>query len=334
MLPWTGRDGASAELRGYNVSSALRALGWRTTLVPAQLELVQRLRIIRAERPDVILMQKSRHPLNRPSLYSASPVVFDIDDADFADAAMAPSVEQCCRESVSVVAGSSYVAEWCRQFNSNVNVVWTGSNDRPRGSVVPAGSRRRIVGWAHSSPAGYPLERTFLCSVIRELRRRSVEFEFWMWGVEREAEITDLTSVLRELRVPSRCFRRMPYSEFVTSLTDLAVGLQPVCLQNAFSRGKSFGKVLAYFVAGVPVVASNNVDHPYVIANGRSGMLADSVEEWADAISHLLDNPEARTAMAEAGLETYNSNLTTAAVARKLDPILRASMRPRRATPG
>ncbi len=70
------------------------------------------------------------------------------------------------------------------------------------------------------------------------------------------------------------------------------------------------------------------------IANGRSGMLADSVEEWADAISHLLDNPEARTAMAEAGLETYNSNLTTAAVARKLDPILRASMRPRRATPG
>jgi glycosyltransferase involved in cell wall biosynthesis len=63
-------------------------------------------------------------------------------------------------------------------------------------------------------------------------------------------------------------------------------------------------------------------------------MLADSVEEWADAISHLLDNPEARTAMAEAGLETYNSNLTTAAVARRLDPILRASMRPRRATPG
>lgn len=54
----------------------------------------------------------------------------------------------------------------------------------------------------------------------------------------------------------------MRYRKFNSSLGRSAVGLQPVCLSNPFSRGKPSGKVLAYLASDVAIVASNAVDHP------------------------------------------------------------------------
>ncbi|MEY8842268.1 hypothetical protein AB9K41_24835, partial [Cribrihabitans sp. XS_ASV171] len=53
----------------------------------------------------------------------------------------------------------------------------------------------------------------------------------------------------------------MSYDEFLASLRDVAVGLSPVHPDSDFSKGKSFGKILAYLDAKVPVICSEAVDH-------------------------------------------------------------------------
>src|SRR5438105_589561 len=77
-----GNDGMSSGLRGYAVARELRQLAWRTIVIPKHLELSQRERVIRSEHPDIMILQKSRDPLNRPKFYPNTRCVFDIDDAD------------------------------------------------------------------------------------------------------------------------------------------------------------------------------------------------------------------------------------------------------------
>ena len=126
ILPYASRAAGSANLRGWELGASLRKLGWRVTVIPAQCELSQRLRIIQWEKPDLMLIQKGRHPHNWPHHYPGIPLAFDLDDADFLDPKQAEQLAACCAASRAVFAGSRYIADWCLQHNSNVTVVWTG----------------------------------------------------------------------------------------------------------------------------------------------------------------------------------------------------------------
>src|SRR5215470_14062060 len=149
---------AGADLRGIALAPELRRLGWRVTWVPKQLELDQRLRIVRAERPDVILLRQSRHPLNRPRFYGGVPCVFDADDADILDPACRDAVIECCRDSAAVIAGSRYLAKAFSPYNDRVAVVWTGTFLGQSHRVAPSAGRAPILAWAASDPHAYPHE--------------------------------------------------------------------------------------------------------------------------------------------------------------------------------
>src|SRR5262249_9596101 len=139
VLPCGTRALGSSNLRAWAVGAELLNQGWRVTVIPAQCELSQRLRIIRWEKPDVILLQKGRHPANWPRYYPGIPIVFDLDDADFLDPKEVGQLEACSSQSQGVIAGSRYVADWCRRLNPNVTVIWTGSPaPRKRAPVRPA----------------------------------------------------------------------------------------------------------------------------------------------------------------------------------------------------
>src|SRR3974390_2455821 len=78
-------DGLSAGLRAYQMAEELRKFSWRTVGLSKQTEFSQRHRLIHLEQPEIVILQKSRHPLNRPKYFPDSICLFDIDDADFAE---------------------------------------------------------------------------------------------------------------------------------------------------------------------------------------------------------------------------------------------------------
>jgi glycosyltransferase involved in cell wall biosynthesis len=73
------------------------------------------------------------------------------------------------------------------------------------------------------------------------------------------------------------------------------VGVMPLP-DDEWARGKCAYKLVQYMACGLPVVASRvgaNVD----LVNSECGFLAESDEEWADALTLLRDQPLLRQRM-------------------------------------
>lgn len=314
--------GSAADLRGIAIGRALRALGWRVTIVPPQLELAQRIRLIQLERPSVILLQQTRHPLNHPRFYLDFPCVLDVDDADILEDPK--SVGQCAACCRAVVTGSSELAHCFSPYNKHVHIVWTGSYLCPNKFATPPSRRPPIVAWAHSIPFEYPLEARLIQDIMLKVATRT-SCEFWLYGVKDTSQARAYLEPLEKAGVKTNSLPPMTYRKFVRSLENVAVGLHPVCPEHAFSRGKSFGKLLAYMAAQVPIVASRELDHPLFFRNGQSATLItnNNADIWATAILELINDFKKRDSYAAAAGIDYKARLTTRCAAEKIDSILR-----------
>lgn len=323
VFPGENRTGGASNLRGYLVAEQLAQRGWNAHVVHCNLSLKQRRRIIRWVRPDVILIQMARHPLNRPALYDA-PAVFDIDDADYVDAEQAARIIEAVKDSAAVIAGSRSVADFCSHHNENVHVVWTGT-PISNGVITPQTHRSDIVAWAALLPHRCAAEAEFLVEVLALLKKRGVDFQFLLYCDDGSQEYRAFSDTYRSLGITVLTRPLFnSYSSFLRSLDDVAVGLAPLVDVSGFSGGKSFGKVLAYMDRGIPVVTHPVVDHPLFFESGRNGAMAQTVEEWADVITELLADPILRQRLADAARYDLSQRLTVAEAAARVDAILRS----------
>jgi len=292
--------------------------GWRLISVPPTLSLSQRRRIIEFDKPDLILLQQSRHPLNRPALYGDIPVIFDADDADILDTRCADTVIDCCRGSVSIIAGSRFLRDQFRVHNPNVAIVWTSTYIDHADKPIPADQRGPVLTWAPAGPLDYIEEAKFVRDVILQLARRTT-FSFRLYGVaeSRKQEADDYLEPMRKVGLSVQTFPQMSYPSFVQSLSSAAVGLHPVCTAtNPFSRGKSFGKLLAYLAADVAIVTSNAVDHPLFFQDDVNGMLvANDVDQWVERCERLITIPDLRRKLVGAARLDFLRRLTSARAA-------------------
>jgi glycosyltransferase involved in cell wall biosynthesis len=76
------------------------------------------------------------------------------------------------------------------------------------------------------------------------------------------------------------------------------IGIAPVT-NTKFNQAKSNLKWLEYSSIGVPTVASKVFPYATSIEHGRTGLLCDTEAEWYDALSGLLADEAARTAMGQ-----------------------------------
>lgn len=316
--PWD----ASSHLRAWLVAPELRKLGWRVVVVPEPLSLAQRRRILRLERPDVVLMQQTRHSLNDPSLFAPWPCVLDADDADYLDPRHHERIVRCAEAAAAVVGGSRFVAEKLGRHNADATVIWTGTPHPAREPRIRPAHRGNIVAWGHATPLGYPHEAEFVHDVMLRLAERR-PFEFWLFGTPPGAEADAYFAPLRARGTTCVALAPMPYEDYLNKIAEAAVGIMPVSLENEFSRGKSFGKVLAYLAGQTAVVAADAVDHPLFFRHGENGMLANDPGAWVDSIERLLADPEEREQMAKTAYREFRERLTTRAFAERLDVVLR-----------
>ena len=323
-----GGKGSAADLRGHATAKALNYSGWNALVVHPDLSAAQRRKLWECTKPEVILFQQTRHPLNDPALYPGIPCVLDVDDADIlnpADASRIARIAAGCRQ---VVVGSRYLAGLFRPHNPNVSVIWTGTYLTRIKGAKPNRDRAPILAWAPSDPFGYPTEAAFVREVVENLASAPA-FTFRMYGVPDQQR--DRAIALLGNKLPSHMTLEllppMRYDRFVKSLSEVAVGLQPICVDNEYSLGKSFGKALAYLAADVAIVASNNIDHPLFFRDGVSGRLLDNnVSEWAAACGELLSTPAVRQQLVSAARTEFLARLTTDKAAQLLDAKLRSAI--------
>lgn len=313
---------ASSALRGYDLAEELEARGWSTLVLPKQIELSQRKRLIRLFQPDIAVLLKSRHRANSYRLLDRIPLIYDIDDADFHNPRIKDRIREDVTHADAVIAGSRYVADWCRQFNANTTISWSGS--APIATTWPKhADRAPIVSWAQADPLGYDPERAFVMDVFRRVVARRSSVTLRLFGCRPGTQDHPDYRALRDMGVDLELRPMLPYRDFIASLTEVAVGLSAIMPENEFSRGKSFGKILAYFSAGVPVITSDEGDHS-VILKGDVAVVSNDPQVWADSIVELLGDPDRRDRMAAAAHEVFLKHLSTRAAADRLERVAKS----------
>lgn len=304
-----GANDASSSLRGYRIAEHLRTKGWHAVVCPPHLRLSQRRRLFKFMKPDIILMQTARHKLNRPAHFPGVPTVFDLDDADYIADWSRPAVMECLQDSAAVIAGSRAVAAFCRQYNPDVSIVWTGTPITP--DRYPSHKdRENIVTWPAVSPQTRVDEADFIFDVIsRVSAQRKITFRLYAnTGTD---AYNDVLRRFGALDIKLEALGYLDYQPYLKSFEEVAVGLAPLLDVDGFSGGASFGKILAFLDRGIPTIAHPTADHPLLIKNGVNGFLANTAQEWADEIVRLLDSPEERDRIAQNGRTTLADRLAT-----------------------
>ena len=90
-----------------------------------------------------------------------------------------------------------------------------------------------------------------------------------------------------------------------------------------WERGKCAYKLLQVMAAGKPVIASPVGANRQVVRHGVNGFLAETTEEWTDALRKLAADPELRRRMGEEARRTVEEQYSTAVIGRRLAAILR-----------
>lgn len=325
FLP-AGPASGAARLRIYDLADALTGQGWRTQVVPWKLGLGARRRLLQWLRPDVVMMQGARHALNRPAYYPEWPIVYDMDDADFHLDHLRRPVTEAMGQVAGVTAGSRYIADWAQANGAGrVDVVWTGTpvSLRPRPDHT---ARPPVVAWAQTRPMTYWREAELVAGVMARVADRMPGATLRLY----DRRSGDDPGFMDRFAHPGLSVEWHPscdYDAYLASFDDVSVGLAPLCPETPFSRGKSFGKVLAYLDRMVPVVGSAAGEHEGFFTQA-TGAISEDPETWVQAIVGLLAHPERRQNMAVEAFAQFQERLSIPSVAARIDQVLRTYTQP------
>jgi glycosyltransferase involved in cell wall biosynthesis len=189
-----------------------------------------------------------------------------------------------------VIAGNRELAENARENARSVEVV--PSCVDPDGQPLRDHGEREVVtiGWIGSRSTVDQL-RTVL-PAVESLNDDGVRARLVLVGGG-------------ALETPAPWLDQRPWSleSEPQELSGFDIGIMPMP-DTQWTRGKCGYKLLQYFSAGVPAVASPvGVNRDIVGVDEERGLLADTLEEWRTALERLIGDAEARAAMGSAARE-------------------------------
>ncbi len=261
-----------------------------------------RLRAIAASRNyDAVLVSREGFPLGPPWVERALrlagvPYIFDFDDAiwipnaSHANRLVAPlkfprKAGLACRWATLVTAGNRYLAQWASEFNDHVRILPTTIDTDVYRPSPPIPSDRPVIGWSGSHSTAQHLRP--LMPILADIQQRRGVRLLVIGAPPFNTEGADVE------------FVRWTEQDELQQLRRLDIGVMPLP-DTEWARGKCGLKALQYMSLGIPTVMSPvgvNVD----IAEGGAAWLAHEPAEWTAALERLLDEPETRTRLSEAG---------------------------------
>lgn len=193
-----------------------------------------------------------------------------------------------------VITGCKYLAEHASKFNPNVTILPIGLkvSDYKIDSPTKGDNKIRLVWIGSKSTLGY------LGEIKPALEKIGSRFDNVVLRI-----ICDDFFDLQNMPVEKRLWT------MDTRVIDLAgsdIGLAPLP-KNRFTMGKCSFKVLEYAAVGLPVVASPVGTNSDYVRNDITGFFARDYEEWINKITRLIDQPQLRKQIGQAGMEQVES---------------------------
>lgn len=184
----------------------------------------------------------------------------------------------CIRRARLVIAGNDFLAARAKEYARRVEVIPTCVDPSRQPLHQHQHPGPVTVGWI-GSPSTVPYLQPLL-PVLAALNRRRTVARLVVVGGD------------TGMREPWVEHRRWDLDREPEALASFDVGVMPLP-DTAWARGKCGYKLLQYFSAGVPAVASPVGVSARLLADGR-GLAASSVEQWQTALAALIEHPDER----------------------------------------
>jgi glycosyltransferase involved in cell wall biosynthesis len=245
------------------------------------------------------------------------PYVVDYDDAWFhryenhwSRPLLRHKIDAVMRVAHTVVAGNDYLARRARQAGARAVEIVPTAIDLERYRDVPprAEDDSVVVGWI-----GIPLNAHYLQIIEPALREVSstASVKLHVVGAPVPPQFKGINA------------EGFPWTEDteIARIAAFDVGIMPLH-DTSWERGKCAYKLLQVMAAGKPVVASPVGANAQVVEHGVNGFLANTSEEWVEALRTLAADPGLRERMGAAARRTVEDRYSTQVVGPRLAQIL------------
>lgn len=201
--------------------------------------------------------------------------------------------------STIIFAGNEYLADYARRFNNNVELIPTTIDT----DLYKASSRLRegviCIGWSGSITTIKHYDHAV--PVLKRVRKKygdKVKFKV----------IGDKNYTNNDLSIVGIAWSK---ENEVEELNTFDIGIMPLP-DDEWSKGKCGLKGLQYMSIEIPTIMSPVGVNTEIIQDGVNGFLARTEDEWVEKISRLIESPELRKKLGQAGrktvLEKYSVN--------------------------
>lgn len=268
---------------------------------------------------DVVVLQRpvQHHAVIRALTRVNPHLVVDLDDAVWS--ASTGGTHQRIRQRVHVAVssarvvtvGSNHLARWVRSMSaeplievirSPVDLTAVPRRDEP---PVPT------IVWI-GTPSNFADFTDEVLQVLRGLVREG----------RARVRVVSSTAFPRE-RLETELVQWSESTE-MGALAGSTIGIMPL-RDDERSRGRCGYKAIQCMAARLPVVASPVGAGPELVADGLTGYLAESREDWASALDELLADPGAAIEAGLAGRAWVEAHASTEVVGSQLEAALAAA---------
>jgi glycosyltransferase involved in cell wall biosynthesis len=213
----------------------------------------------------------------------------------------------------AVVADSTALLPIVRRYNENATVVTDNvCTSRYTGPKTHADRRPRRLVWSGVAQKALPL--LSIADALARLR----DTELVVVSNRRPEILAELSQ-----SIPCR-FVRFSERRYPHVLRDCDVIVSPKRLVNGYEVGHTEYKIALGMSVGLPAVASPQESYVEAIEHLGGGQIADTLDEWAVALSTLLDDARRRNEVGRLARRTVEERYATPVVARRYGEFLEA----------
>lgn len=307
FVPWLEQAGIEVVHRPLLDDAYLERLygsgsGWSMTVIGAYGRRI--FELLQARRFDLAWVETEAFPwlpfdVERLLSLFRVPYVVDYGDAGFhrydthrhsaVRRMLGDKIDRVMRHAALVVCGNDYIAERARLAGAKRVEILPTCVDLARYAMPSGGSEVPTIptiGWI-----GTPYTARYLAGVKPVIERLAHLRAFRMLTVGSE---------FPDLQCRNQVARTWTEESETAHLQHMDIGIMPL-IDAPWERGKCGYKLIQYMACGKPVVASPVGVNRRIVAHGENGFLAETEEEWFAVLNRLLDDPDLRARMGQAG---------------------------------
>jgi glycosyltransferase involved in cell wall biosynthesis len=201
-------------------------------------------------------------------------------------------VNYCMKWAYQISAGNQFLADYARQFNTNVQIIPTTiDTENYHTGNTEYYPEKIIVGWT-----GTHTTMRYLDALVPVFDYLNTKFDYTIRVISNEKP---------SFHLPNLEFVKWKKETEIDDLKSFSIGIMPL-VKDQWSEGKCGFKGLQYMSLGIPTIMSPVGVNTEIIEHGLNGIIASNDEDWTQALEMLIVNAEFRKQIGRNGKLTIS----------------------------